>query len=96
MKHLKGAPLYRRPLALPTSIRLGWKSLPGTNTLAYYENPYITAVKSFIVQALVRKDLPETNTLAYYPKVVNYGCKKFYNIDTRSQQIIPSEEQSEF
>ncbi len=24
---------------LPTNIRLGWKSLPGTNTLAYYENP---------------------------------------------------------
>jgi hypothetical protein len=28
-----------------------WKGLPGTNTLAYYENPSITAVKSFIVQA---------------------------------------------
>jgi hypothetical protein len=25
--------------------------LPETNTLAYYENPYITAVKCFIVQA---------------------------------------------
>jgi len=24
--------------ALPTNIRLGWKSLPETNTLAYYEN----------------------------------------------------------
>jgi hypothetical protein len=28
-----------RPLALPTNIRPGWKGLPGTNTLAYYENP---------------------------------------------------------
>jgi hypothetical protein len=25
-------------LALPTNIRLGWKGLPGTNTLSYYEN----------------------------------------------------------
>jgi hypothetical protein len=25
-------------LALPTKTRLGWKGLPGTNTLAYYEN----------------------------------------------------------
>ncbi len=31
--------------------RLRWKGLPGTNTLAYYENLYITAVKSFIVEA---------------------------------------------
>jgi hypothetical protein len=29
----------RRLLASPTNIRLGWKGLPGTNTLAYYENP---------------------------------------------------------
>jgi hypothetical protein len=28
-----------RLLALPTNIRLGWKGLPGTSTLAYYENP---------------------------------------------------------
>jgi hypothetical protein len=28
--------------------RQGWKGLPGTNTLAYYENLPITAVKSFI------------------------------------------------
>ncbi len=28
-----------RPLALPANIRLGWKGLPETNTLAYYENP---------------------------------------------------------
>jgi len=31
----------------PTKIRLGSKGLPWTNTLAYYENPYITAVKKF-------------------------------------------------
>ncbi len=32
------APLQDRPLALPTNIRLGCRGLPGTNTLAYYEN----------------------------------------------------------
>jgi len=25
-------------LALPTNTRLGWKGLPGTNTLAYYKS----------------------------------------------------------
>jgi len=30
--------------------------LPGTNTLAYYENPQIKTVKSFIVQAPVKND----------------------------------------
>jgi hypothetical protein len=40
-------------LFLPTNIRLGWKSLPRTNILGYYENPSITAVKSFIVEAQV-------------------------------------------
>jgi hypothetical protein len=34
--------------AFTVNIRLGWKFSPGTNTLAYYENLYITAVKSFI------------------------------------------------
>ncbi len=34
-------------MALPTN-RLGWKGLPGTNTLAYYEKILITAVTSFI------------------------------------------------
>jgi hypothetical protein len=34
---LSDAPLYGRLLALPTNVRLGWKDLPGTNALAYYE-----------------------------------------------------------
>ncbi len=38
-------------MALPTNIRLGWKVLAGTNTLAYYGNPQIAAVISFMVQA---------------------------------------------
>ncbi len=36
--HLKGAPLYGRLLALPTNIRLDWKGLTGTNTIAYYRH----------------------------------------------------------
>ncbi len=33
-------------MALPTNIRLGWKGLPGTNALGYYEKSKLTAVKS--------------------------------------------------
>ncbi len=38
VKYLKGAPLWDRLLASPANVRLGWKALPGTITLAYYEN----------------------------------------------------------
>ncbi len=51
VKQLPGAPLLGRLLASPTNVRLGWKGLPRTNTLAYYKNLTITAVKSFIVLA---------------------------------------------
>jgi hypothetical protein len=34
---LYDAPLQGRPLVLLINIRLGWKSLPGMNTLAYYK-----------------------------------------------------------
>jgi hypothetical protein len=51
MKNLSGALLYGRLGALPIDNRLGWKGLPGTNTLAYYENSKIMAVKSFITLA---------------------------------------------
>ncbi len=33
--------------ALPKNIRLGWKGLAGTKTLACYKNPYIMTVKKF-------------------------------------------------
>jgi hypothetical protein len=36
--HLSGTLLLGRLLALPKTIRQGWKDMPGTNTLAYYEN----------------------------------------------------------
>jgi hypothetical protein len=38
VKNLTGAPLCGRLLALPVCGERGWKSLPGTNTLPYYEN----------------------------------------------------------
>jgi hypothetical protein len=38
VKHISGAPPKGKLVALPTNIRLGWKSLPGSNNLAYYEN----------------------------------------------------------
>jgi hypothetical protein len=37
VKHLKDAALRYAP-ALPANKRLGWKGLPRTNTLAYYEH----------------------------------------------------------
>jgi hypothetical protein len=42
MEHLNGS-----SLAIPTYIRLGWKDLQGTNTLAYYKHSLIVDVKSF-------------------------------------------------
>ena len=39
VEYLKDASLYCRLLVLTADIRLGWKGLPGTNTLAYYDNP---------------------------------------------------------
>ncbi len=39
-----------RLLPLPANIRLGWKSMANSNTLAYYDRATITDVKSFIVQ----------------------------------------------
>jgi hypothetical protein len=36
---LSRAPLLGRLLASSTNMRQGWKGLPRTNTLAYYENP---------------------------------------------------------
>ncbi len=60
VKHLSDAPLKGRLLALPTNIRLGWKGLPGTNILAYYEKSQLTAVKSFVTLA------PGVNAIKLY------------------------------
>jgi len=49
VKHLSGAPLRGRLLALPANNRLGWKCLPGANALAYYENPVLgPSVETFL------------------------------------------------
>jgi hypothetical protein len=50
--------LHSRLLALPANNTLGWKGLPGTNTLAYYENPLITEEKRFITFAGKARSLP--------------------------------------
>jgi hypothetical protein len=47
VEQLKGDSLWLA-LAFLTHIRSGRKSLPGTNTLAYYEPSYIMDVKFFI------------------------------------------------
>jgi hypothetical protein len=36
-KHFSGDPLQGRYQALPTNIRLVWRGMQGTNTLAYYQ-----------------------------------------------------------
>ncbi len=45
-------------LALPENIRLGWKWVEKANTLAYCITATITAVKSFIVEALISRVRP--------------------------------------
>jgi hypothetical protein len=42
-KQILSAPIKGKLLALSLSMRLGWKSLSGTNTPAYYENSQISA-----------------------------------------------------
>jgi hypothetical protein len=49
-----------RLVALSTNIRLGWKGLSVTNTLAYYQHWQITAVKSFITSS------PRANVLKLF------------------------------
>jgi hypothetical protein len=54
MKH-SGAPLFARP----TNIRLGWRGLLGTNTLAYWAHPYATEKIKFSEYDSSRAD-PQT------------------------------------
>jgi hypothetical protein len=55
LEHLKDASLGLA-LALPENTRLGQKGLLGTNTVAYYGNPSITGVISFLAQGAVHND----------------------------------------
>ncbi len=65
MKPLSCAPLSRKLLALPESIRLSWKSLPGSNTLAYSK----LLTKKFYNIGPRLKNL--ANALAYFFRSVN-------------------------
>ncbi len=47
VENLKGAS-FVLTMALSTSIRLSWKSLPGTHRLANYKNSKASAIKNFI------------------------------------------------
>jgi hypothetical protein len=42
--------VFGRLLALPTNVKLGWDRMAVANTLAYYDEATITAVKTFIAQ----------------------------------------------
>jgi hypothetical protein len=48
VEQVSGGPLYGKLLVLPATISLGWKGMPWTNSLAYYEHSQITEEKSFI------------------------------------------------
>ncbi len=53
VEHLKGSSLgYYR--ALLENIRLGWKGLPGTNTLAYHKSLYNMDVKRTLYPGRLR------------------------------------------
>jgi hypothetical protein len=58
-----------KALALPANIRLGWKYLTVTNTLAYYGTELITTIKSFKVQAL-REELCRNRTIKHYGFII--------------------------
>jgi hypothetical protein len=47
VEYVKAASLREAP-ALLANIRQGWKSSPGTDNPAYYDNTQITTVKCFI------------------------------------------------
>jgi hypothetical protein len=64
VKPLSGAPLKGRLVALLTNVRQGWKSLQETNTLAYYENPKIADLKSFLTLA------PRANVIKLFTDVI--------------------------
>jgi hypothetical protein len=65
MKHL---------LPFPVNIRLGWKSLLGTNTLAYYKHLYMTEEKGsirfsqylFLFHTLLRAAVNSMHSGLYY------------------------------
>jgi len=51
VEHLTGFHSKGRLLALPESIRLGWKILTMASTLTYHRRELIIGGKSFMIQA---------------------------------------------
>jgi hypothetical protein len=72
VKHLSGAPHLGRFLALPTSIKLGRKYQPGTNTLAFYKKLQITTL---IFITLIQIDSGGTGVIDF-PEFLAYIAKK--------------------
>ncbi len=76
-------------LTLLANIRLGWKGLLRTNTLAYYERLQITDVKSFITMG------PEGNRTNFIWKRQNlefpaFGFKTFARMTFVLAPLLPS------
>ncbi len=79
VEHLKDATL-EQALALPSSIRLGWKGLPCKNTLAYYKN-YLF----FFTQA---RCLPDSSLIyKYYTRLESFGCEKTLQLITKIRKL---------
>ncbi len=87
-------------VGLPTNIRPGWKGLPGTNALAYYEKALLTAIKSFISLAPGHPSSFQFSLMfagmlrpvrdkhsSFLQTFVNNDDKKFYNIGPRMMRM---------
>ncbi len=72
MEHLKVASLQAP--ALPESIRLDWRGLPGTNTLAL-SDPFVNYKKKVFITFLTRTQSPIVQSSIRFPK-------NKYTIDT--------------
>ncbi len=84
LEHLKGVLLGQAPV-LPTNTIQSYKVGPGANTLAYYDNSLLTAVKSFITFALGSTLVRLSTKILGYGEngrqgtkylVINYWCQK--------------------
>ncbi len=69
--HLSGAPLLSRLLALPKTIRLGWKCLPGT--VNYGQNfftrvtPNVSRIEKLSTLETKKKSFLDSNRLKVSP-----------------------------
>ena len=80
--------------ALPAKIRLGWKGLPGTNTLVYFELLKIADGKCFITHGqgqpkIVTKVENEDNLLEVYATALSLGLVASIIQDAGHTQVAP-------